>query len=273
VRTDTSIGVNPVSVAFAAASLAKQIFGDLRTQTALLIGAGETIELVARHLADSGIGQVTVANRHSERAQALAAQFKGVGIDLPEIAQTLHRCDIVVSSTASPLPILGKGMVERALKQRKRRPIFMVDVAVPRDIEPEVGALSDIYLYTVDDLEQVVQENITSRREAAAQADQIIDVQVERFMSWLRAQDAVGAIREFRDRAQARSTGTLSRARRMLEQGKSPDEALQYLAHTLTNQLTHDTTHALNKAGREGRTDLLEAARVLLQLQDADDHP
>ncbi|MBA2410202.1 MAG: glutamyl-tRNA reductase [Gammaproteobacteria bacterium] len=270
VRTDTAIGTTPVSVAFAAVTLAKQIFGDLKTQTVLLIGAGQTIELVARHLVGSGIGRIIVANRHVQRAQALAVHFNGEGIGLSEIAEALPAADIVVSSTASPLPILGKGMVESTLKQRKHRPMFMVDLAVPRDIEPEVGSLEDIYLYTVDDLAQVIEQNMSSRQAAAAQADQIIDVQVETFMGWLRAQDAVGAIRAYRDRAELRRTATLARARRMLMQGRSPDEALQYLAHALSNQLTHDATHALNKAGREGRYDLLEAARILLQLPDDD---
>jgi glutamyl-tRNA reductase len=179
----------------------------------------------------------------------------------------LPEADIVVSSTASPIPVLGKGAVERALKLRKRRPMFMVDLAVPRDIEPEVGSLSDVYLYTVDDLDQVIQENVSSRQEAAAQADQIVNVQVDRFMGWLRAQNAISAIRAYRDRAELRRAATLLRAQRMLTQGKSPEEALRYLAHTLTNQLTHDATHALNQAGREGREDLLEAARILLQLR------
>ncbi|MDQ4147980.1 MAG: glutamyl-tRNA reductase, partial [Pseudomonadota bacterium] len=183
----------------------------------------------------------------------------------------LTTVDIVVSSTASPIPILGKGTVERVLKRRRHRPMFMVDIAVPRDIEPEVGHLSDVYLYTVDDLDQVIQENVNSRREAAAQADRIIDVQVERFMGWVRAQDAVSIIRAYRDRAEQRRAAALTRAQRMLAQGKSPQEALQYLAHTLTNQLTHDASFALNKAGREGRDDLLEAARTLLQLADEEE--
>jgi glutamyl-tRNA reductase len=267
VRTDTGIGASPVSVAFAAVSLARQIFGDLKRQTALLIGAGDTIELVARHLDRSGISSMIIANRNLTRGLALATQFKGSGIELAEIGQALPEADIVVSSTASPIPVLGKGAVERALKLRKRRPMFMVDLAVPRDIEPEVGSLSDVYLYTVDDLDQVIQENVSSRQEAAAQADQIVNVQVDRFMGWLRAQNAISAIRAYRDRAELRRAATLLRAQRMLTQGKSPEEALRYLAHTLTNQLTHDATHALNQAGREGREDLLEAARILLQLR------
>jgi glutamyl-tRNA reductase len=268
VRTDTAIGVNPVSVAFAAVTLARQIFGDLKHQTALLIGAGDTIELVARHLAGSGIGEIIVANRHLARAQALARQFKGRGIDLADIDTALPAADVVVAATASSIPIVGKGMTERALKIRKHRPMFMVDIAVPRDIEPEVGSLADVYLYTIDDLDQVIQEGLSSRQQAAAQAGRIIDVQVECFMGWLRAQDAAGAIRAYRDRAELRRNATLARARRMLAQGKSADETLQYLARTLTNQLTHDATHGLNKAAHEGREDLLEAARVLLQLPD-----
>jgi glutamyl-tRNA reductase len=271
VRTDTAIGASPVSVAFAAVSLARQIFGDLKPQTALLIGAGETIELVARHLTGSGIGRIMVASRSVARARALAARFNGAAISLAELGEALTTVDIVVSSTASPIPILGKGTVERVLKRRRHRPMFMVDIAVPRDIEPEVGHLSDVYLYTVDDLDQVIQENVNSRREAAAQADRIIDVQVERFMGWVRAQDAVSIIRAYRDRAEQRRAAALTRAQRMLAQGKSPQEALQYLAHTLTNQLTHEASFALNKAGREGRNDLLEAARTLLQLADEED--
>ncbi len=195
VRTDTAIGASPVSVAFAAVRLAQQIFSDLGKQTALLIGAGETIELAARHLAGNGIGNIIVANRHVARAQDLAEQYGGRGISLPEISKMLTQADIIISSTASPLPILGKGMVESALKQRKHRPIFMVDIAVPRDIEPEVNDLRDVYLYTVDDLQQVIEDNLESRREAANEAHDIIDVQVEHFMAWLRSQDAVGTIR------------------------------------------------------------------------------
>jgi glutamyl-tRNA reductase len=187
---------------------------------------------------------------------------------LADIDTALPAADVVVAATASSIPIVGKGMTERALKKRKHRPMFMVDIAVPRDIEPEVGSLADVYLYTIDDLDQVIQEGLSSRQQAAAQAGRIIDVQVECFMGWLRAQDAAGAIRAYRDRAELRRNATLARARRMLAQGKSADETLQYLARTLTNQLTHDATHGLNKAAHEGREDLLEAARVLLQLSD-----
>ncbi len=270
VRTDTAIGASPVSVAFAAVSLAKQIFEDLKGETALLLGAGETIELVARHLAGNGIGHLIVANRSVTRALALANQFNGQAVSLPEINNTLPSSDIIVSSTASPLPILGKGLVERALKIRKHRPMFMVDIAVPRDIEPEVGDLDDVYLYTVDDLDEVIQDGLESRREAAAQADEMIQVKVEDFMAWLRSQDAVGTIRHYRELAEQQSNHTLAKAKHMLKQGKNAEEVLDYLAYTLTKKLTHAPTAALNQAGRDGRHDLLEAARIILNIQEED---
>lgn len=266
VRTDTAIGASPVSVAFAAVSLARQIFGRLDTKTALLIGAGETIELAARHLHANGLARVIVANRTVERAHALAEQFGGYAIALSELSAHLHEADIVIASTASPVPVLGKGAVESALKRRKRRPIFMVDIAVPRDIEPEVGSLEDVYLYTVDDLEQVIEENRRSRAEAAQQAEEIIDTQMHSFLDWLRAQGATGLIRDYRDQAGRLRDETLERAYRLLRQGRSPEEALDFLAHTLTNKLTHHPTARLREACGEGRLDVIEHARHLLDL-------
>ncbi|WP_455202667.1 glutamyl-tRNA reductase, partial [Kaarinaea lacus] len=191
VRTDTQIGASPVSVAFAAVSLSKQIFSELSNHTALLIGAGETIELAARHLHESGIGRMIIANRTIERAHNLAAEFNAYAISLPDIPGHLAEADIVISSTASPLPILGKGSVESALKVRKHRPILMIDIAVPRDIESEVGDLDDVYLYTVDDMQEIIQEGLRSRQEAAEQAEEIIDTQVSHFMNWLQSLGAV----------------------------------------------------------------------------------
>lgn len=269
VRTETAIGSSPVSVAFAAVRLAEQIFGNLERSTALLIGAGETIELAARHLHGKRIGKMLIANRTVERAEVLAEQFGAEALALPDLPQALPRADIVISSTASPLPILGKGMVERALKLRKHRPIFMVDIAVPRDIEPEVGALDDIYLYTVDNLHDVIQENLESRREAAKQAEELVDVQVEAFLGWLKAQDAVHTIRAYRDKASELREAVLQEARRQAAQGRPVDEVLAYLANTLTNKLLHDATSTLNEAARGGRHDLLEAARELFRLNQA----
>jgi glutamyl-tRNA reductase len=269
VRTSTAIGASPVSVAFAAVSLAKQIFGDLRPLTALMIGAGETIELAARHLHSNHIGRILVANRTLERARCLANQFEGESITLTDIATRLADADIVISSTASPIPVLGKGTVERALKTRRHKPMFMVDIAVPRDIEPEVGDLDDVYLYTVDDLEEVIQENLQSRREAAHQAEEIIETQVLDFMGWLRAQEAVDTIRAFRDKATHIQQEVLDRALHMAANGRDPEEALRYLAHTLTNKLLHDPCTGLNRAARDGHLELLDAAHTLFNLPES----
>ncbi len=271
VRTDTAIGNSPVSVAFAAVNLARQIFSDLSTQTALLIGAGETIELAARHLHQHGIGRIIVANRTVERAHALASEFEGYAIALTEIANHLPEADIVVASTASPLPVLGKGTVESALKKRRHRPIFMVDIAVPRDIEAEVGELSDIYLYTVDDLEEVVQENMRSREEAAEQAEEIIDLHVAEFMAWVRSLNAVSMIQDYRGQAERTRDEVLARAMRQLRGGKTAEEALQYLAHTLTNKLLHTPSTRLRQACADGQLELLEAANTLFQLEKKND--
>ncbi len=266
VRTDTAIGHSPVSVAFAAVTLARQIFSDLSAQTALLIGAGETIELAARHLHQHGIGRIVVANRTVERAHALATQFDGFAIALTEIANHLPEADLVISSTASPLPVLGKGAVERALKKRRHRPMLMVDLAVPRDIEPEVATLGDVYLYTVDDLQEVVDDGLRSRREAALQAREIVDFHAGEFMAWLRSLDAVNLIQGFRQGAEQARDEVLARALHQLHAGKPAEEVLSFLAHTLTNKLLHAPSARLRQAGREGDVRLLDAANELFQL-------
>jgi glutamyl-tRNA reductase len=267
IRTDTAIGNSPVSVAFAAVSLAKQIFSDLTEQTALLIGAGETVELAARHLHQNGIGRIIVANRTVEKAHALASQFDGYAISLTELGRHLPEADIVISSTASPIPVLGKGAVERALKERRHRPIFMVDIAVPRDIEPEVSELSDIYLYSVDDLQEVIDENMRSRQEAAEQAEDIIESHVESFMGWLRSLDAVELIQDYRCHAESLRDEVLQKAMQQLKNGKSPEQAMQFLARTLTNKLIHTPSYQLRQAGTNGQLELLEAANTIFQLK------
>lgn len=268
VRTDTAIGNSPVSVAFAAVSLAKQIFANLSEATALLIGAGETIELAARHLRDNGIGRIIIANRTIARAHNLAVQVNGYAIDLSEMPNHIAEADIVVSSTASQLPILGKGTVERALKERKRRPMFMVDIAVPRDIESEVGDLEDIYLYCVDDLHDIIEENLQSRRDAALQAEEIIDNQVDSFISWLRTQDAVPVIRAIRDRAETESGHLLEKAKKQLEQGIDAEHVLNELARTLTNKLLHEPSRQLRQSGNDTDNNLIEAAQSLFNIKD-----
>ncbi len=269
VRTQTGIGSNPVSVAFAAVNLAKQIFSTLDTKTALLIGAGETIELVGKHLKKNHIGKVIIANRNVDKATKLAEEFDGVGISLQDIGEYLPDADIVISSTAAPMPVIGKGTVEAALKKRKHKPIFMVDIAVPRDIEAEVGDLDDIYLYTVDDLQSVIEDNLKSRQDAAEQGELMIDDEVENFMSWLRAQDQMDIIKRYRDKISTIQNDTLTKAQKLLRNGSSPEEALQFLAHTLTNKLAHDATVAMNKAAHAGDSKLLEASNKLLNLSDS----
>ena len=268
VRTETSIGSNPVSVAFAAVNLAKQIFSDLENKSALLIGAGETINLVGKHLKNTGIGNIVIANRSVENATNLANELGGLGISLQQIGDYLPEADIVISSTAAPLPIIGKGTVEWALKKRKRKPIFMVDIAVPRDIEAEVGELDDIYLYTVDDLQSVIEDNISSRQEAAKQAEIMIEAEVQNFMGWIRAQDKMQLIKNYRNKVTNIQKETLEKATKLLKNGESPEETLKFLAHTLTNKLAHDATVAMNKAAHAGDNKLLEASDKILNLSD-----
>ncbi len=263
VRTDTDIGANPVSVAFAAVSLARQIFGELTDSTVMLIGAGETIELTARHLRSQGIRQVIIANRSLERAQRLAAEHDGEAIGLQHIGEHLHLCDIVISSTASPLPILGKGTVERALKQRKHNPIFMVDLAVPRDVEPQVSELDDIYLYSVDDLQSVIEQNRQSRQQAAEQAREIIDRQVEQFLQWQRSLGAVDVIAEIREHTRQLSAEVLAKARKQLASGQDAEKVLAFLSHTLTNKFLHQPSTRLRQASEANETEILSLAQQL----------
>jgi len=268
VRTETAIGASAVSVASAAVRLAKQIFTRLTDQTVLLIGAGDMIELCARHLKEQAVGHMIVANRTLERAQLLADPFGAEAIALAELPARLPDADIVISSTASQLPILGKGAVERALKARRHRPMFFVDIAVPRDIEEEVGELNDVYLYTIDDLKEVVQENLASREAAAREAERIIDAQVVDFMRWVRSLDAVPTIRALRESADAARAAQLKRARGRLAKGEDPQKVLDQLARALTNKFTHAPSDALTKASHEGNAGLLEAARRLFNLSD-----
>lgn len=268
VRTDTAIGASPVSVAFAAVNLSKQIFSNFQDHTALLIGAGETIELTARHLYESGIGRMIIANRTEEKARMVAAEFKAYAISLPDIPSHLAEADIIISSTASPLPILGKGSVESALKIRKHRPMLMVDIAVPRDIEAEVGNLDDVYLYTVDDLQEIIQEGLKSRQEAATQAEEIIETQVSHFMNWIQSLGSVSTIRAVREQAEVRRNEELQRALNLIKAGKDPAVVLEELANRLTNKLIHDPSAQLKQAGYEGRFGLLEAAQELFNLRN-----
>jgi len=268
VRTDTGIGSNPVSVAFAAVSLARQIFGTFKPYTALLIGAGETIELVARHLHSQGVGRQIIANRSPERAHALAAQFQGYAIGLEEIPAHLGEADMVIAATASPQVLLTRAMVEQAARGRKTKPVFMADLAVPRDIDPAIGELEDVYLYAIDDLQQVVNDNLRSRRAAADQAQSIIDAHVELFATELRSLEAVPAIVALRSHADALREQTLLEAQRLLAAGKTPAAALDYLAHTLTNRLLHAPTRRLRDAARDQDHEQLDTVKKLFESTD-----
>lgn len=269
VRTDTAIGSSPVSIAFATVRLAQQIFDNLNDQTALLIGAGETIELTARHLFENRIGELVVANRTYDNAHRLATRFNGFAISLSELPHHLPKADIIVSSTASQLPILGKGSTESAIKIRKHKPIFMVDLAVPRDIEPEVTQLSDVYLYTIDDLKNIIDENLYSRQKAAQQAEEIIDTEVEYFINWLRSQGATTTIRDFRTHAESLKDITLQKALIDLENGAAPKDVIITLAHSLTNKLLHVPTTQLKQAGINERHDIIAAIREIFQLKSS----
>jgi len=271
VRTDTAVGASPVSVAYAAVTLARQIFASLADQTVMMIGAGETIELTARHLKENGVKHLIVANRTLERAQALAGDYSAEAISLSELPSRLHEADIVISSTASTLPILGKGAVEQALKRRRRRPMFMVDLAVPRDIEEQVSELTDVYLYTVDDLQEVIHENLESRRAAAEEAEQIIDVQTGEFMRWLKSLDAVPTIRALRERVEGFAQAELERAQRRLRSGEDPDEVLRWLSHAITRKFTHAPSEQLSRSHDDDA--LITAAHKLFNLDQIDDEP
>jgi glutamyl-tRNA reductase len=271
VRSNTAIGNHPVSVAYAAVRLAQQIFGDLNNQTALLIGAGETIELAARHLHENGLRTMIIANRTLERSQRLANEYSGYAIQMGDIPKHLAEADIVISSTASPLPILGKGAVESAIKTRKHKPMFMVDIAVPRDIEVEVGDMDDVYLYSVDDLKDLVQENLQSRQNAARQAEKIIDSQAQEFMDWLSSLDAVSTIRAIRGQAEQIQEEVIKSGLHKLRHGADPETILQEAARTLTNKLIHSPSSQLRNASADSREDLLQAAEELYGLNPSSD--
>jgi len=247
VRSTTSIGAASVSMAAAAVKLAARIFPSLKDQSVLFIGAGEMIELAATHFAAQAPARIAVANRTLERAQRLSGRFNAEAIELRSLAERLHEFDIVVSCTASSLPILGKGLVERALRARRRRPIFMVDLAVPRDIEPEAAELDDVFLYTVDDLAGIVSANLDSRRSALEQAEAIIDSQVGQFMQWMRLREGVPLIRALREEADVARRLELERALKALGRGEDPAKVLEALSQTLTNKLMHGPTQALSE--------------------------
>ncbi|WP_127346892.1 glutamyl-tRNA reductase [Pseudidiomarina mangrovi] len=252
VRSETSVGANAVSVAYAAVNLARQIFAEMKQATVLLVGAGDTAELVAQHLREHGVKRLFVANRTLERAQSVASKFNGQAHTLAELPELLPQADVVISSTASTLPIIGKGMVETALKQRRWQPMLLIDLAVPRDIEAQVNDLNDAYLYTVDDLQGIISDNMRSREQAAAEAQQIISSQVGEFNAWLRSLDHVDLLRDYRQRAEALAQDQLVRAQQQLAAGKLAEDVLHELTQRLTNKFLHAPTRLIRAAGAQG---------------------
>ena len=267
VRSETEIGASTVSMASAAVRLAERIYPSIREQSVLFVGAGEMIELTATHFGAQHPRHMTFANRTLERAQHLAERFRGRNITLNDLASQLVSHDIIVSCTASTLPIIGKGLIESALRARKHRPFLIIDLALPRDVEAEVGELDDVFLYTVDDLGNIAREGLGMRESAVVQAEAIIETQVGDFMQWLDNRELVPTIRALRDDAERSRRRAVERAVRRLERGDDAQQVLEQLSHTLTNKLLHAPTHALNHANDEDREQLVAALRRLYQLK------
>ena len=270
VRTQTEVGKNPVSVAFAAVALAQQIFSTMADKHVLLLGAGEMIDLVAEHLRSKGVQSMAIANRTLANAEVLASKHGARAMQLTDVAEQLADFDIVIASTGASLPVVGKGAVEAAIKARRRSPIFMVDIAVPRDIEAGVAELPDVYLYTIDDLTQIIEANIAQRREAAAQAETLVTVGAQTYQRERRVQMDQGVLRAFRTQAKNTEDEELAKAMRDLQRGVEPELVLKRFSHSLTNKLIHTPTAAIREASAEGRSDLLEYAREIFGLEQTE---
>ena len=258
VRSTTAIGANIVSMAAATVHLAERIFENVADQKVLFIGAGEMVELCAAHFAARQPKRITVANRTQERGEALAVRFGGDAMRLDEIGERLAEYDVIVSCTASPLPIIGLGMAERAIRARRHRPIVMVDLAVPRDIEPEIAQLDDVFLYTLDDLGTIVESGLESREKAVVEAEAIITSRVDGFLHWLEARETVPTIRALRDSAERARRHEVEHALKLLAKGEDPQRVLEALSHGLTNKLMHGPTAALNQSDGPNRHELAD---------------
>jgi glutamyl-tRNA reductase len=266
VRTETQIGAHPVSVAYASVKLARQLFSQLEQASVLLIGAGETIELAAQHLASAKVKRLMIANRTLEHAQSLASRYNGIALPLSEFPKHLAEVDIVISATASTHAIVSKTDIASALQQRKHKPMLLIDLAVPRDIEPDVALLEDVYLYTVDDLDNVLEESRTSRQQAALQAQGIIDSQAEHYYAQFRTLEHQSSALKIRARVEQVRDAQLEKARQALARGDAPDEVLETLAHQLSNKFMHKPSTVLKQAALEGNISLLKAAEQLFDV-------
>ena len=270
VRTDTEIGSSPVSVAYAAVNLANQFFAGFSKHTALLIGAGMTIELVARHLSSKGIGRMFVANRDFDRAQKIASQFDGFALPLSEIEGTLPEADILISSTSSTEPIVTTEQMRSAVRARKRRPIFAVDIAVPRDLEAGIGDLDDVYLYTIDDLDKVIVEGQSNREAAAVDAARILDEETQRYLNIERSKAVAPIITALRDHGDTLRHEVLAQARRRLAKGADQDEVLEFVTASLLKKLLHQPSVRLREAGEQSDQAFIDAIRELFGLEHKD---
>ncbi|WP_199609333.1 glutamyl-tRNA reductase [Flocculibacter collagenilyticus] len=267
VRTETDIGASAVSVAFASVNLAKHIFGSLTPVKVLLVGAGETIELVAKHLTEQGASNITVANRTIARAESLAKLFDATVISLGQVPEVLAEADVVISSTASTLPIIGKGMVEQAIKKRKYKPMFFVDLAVPRDIEGQVSEIDEAFLYTVDDLQSIVAQNVASREKAAEEAEQIVQNKSEEFDRWTKSLNSIDIIKDYRQQCDQIKLELVERASNQLASGVDVDVVIVELANKLTNRLMHAPTTAIKDAAQNGAVDKLTVLKSILGIE------
>jgi len=268
IRTRSGISEHPVSVAYTAVVLARQIFGDLEQQTVVLVGAGEMVQLCGRYLVDHGIDRLLILNRSREKAEELAAELDATAMTLDRLDEALPQADILISSTASPLPVIRRDDVKAALRRRRHRPMFLVDIAVPRDIDPEVGRLKDVYLYTIDDLQQVVDENLQQRAEAAEAAGQDVDESVDAFMRWLYGMRAARTLKRIRDQSHDFEQELTERALRRLRSGQEPEAVLQQLASTLTNKILHLPSKRLREAAEEQDYEVLKAADRIFRRED-----
>ena len=266
VRTHTDIGSASISMAAASVKLAERIFPSIRDERVLFVGSGEMIELAATHFAARSPTSITIANRTLERGRQLAERFGAEAITLTELPERLPEFGIIVSCTASTLPILGKGLLERVVKARRHAPVFIVDLAVPRDVEPEAAELDDVFLYTIDDLSNVIEDNLQIRRESVVQAEQMIATQADSFVRWLEGRTVVPTITALQGHYNALRAAELERARRMLAGGMPPAEVLEQLARGLTNKFLHAPTQALNKAGDAERSELVAMFEKIYQL-------
>ncbi|HET7312892.1 glutamyl-tRNA reductase [Salinisphaera sp.] len=273
VRSGTDIGANPVSVAYAGVSLARQIFTDVAASSAMMIGAGETIELTARYLAEIGVSRMIFANRSLDKAQELATRYHGYAIALADLPLHLAEADLLISSTAAPDYLVHAADLKAALRQRRRKPMFVLDLAVPRDIEPASARFEDIYLYSVDDLQSVIEDSKRSRAAAAERADEIIESRIDEYLEWVDSRQATATIRAMRDTAEQHRAKIMVQARRRLARGENADAVLEFVSRRLTNTLMHEPSAVLRKAAGARQQRLLGPARELFGLSDDDAEP